>query len=206
MAAPAQGFPPRNSPPAESSTLSIYDTYLYKELSRRSPNSELGVEDDYETRLRVLQASAGYFLKQDLIRAVERLQLETGRLYMQKNEWANAIRIIRPLWQTLSWRRAGWWRLVEEVAWALRECARMVGDRDTLIAVEWELLSQCRWHFNILQIFFRMTSLTLFLLAFTSRTDWQYDFSKCLKGVAPPGTRPKAVVQAGDIKSCCEWR
>lgn len=206
MAAPVKRFSTRNSPPTESTIPipSIYDTYLYKELSRRSPDPDLGIEDNYETRLKILQSSAGYFLKQDRIRAVERLQLETARLYMQEKQWANAIRIIKPLWQTLSWRRAGWWRLVEEVACALRECARMMGDSDTLIAVEWELLNECRWRFRSTAMFFTASSLTSLLLAFTARTDWQYDFSKCLEGLAPSGTRPKSVVQAENIRSCCE--
>ena len=33
---------------------------------------------------------------------------------------------------------------MEVVDWALRECARMVGDGDILIAVEWELMSRCK--------------------------------------------------------------
>ena len=132
--------------PSTSTIPSIYDTYLCMELSSRSPLPEIESEDSYETRLRTLQSSAGYFLKQDRIRAVERLQFETARVFMQEKQWGNALRVMRPLWQTLSWRQAGWWHLVEEVDWALRECARMVGDVDTLIAVEWELLSKCRWH------------------------------------------------------------
>ncbi|MCJ1266155.1 hypothetical protein MMC22_006037 [Lobaria immixta] len=142
MAAPDEGFSVREPSPSPSTIPSIYDTYLCKELSSRSPLSETEAEDSYETRLRTLQSSAGYFLKQDRIRAVERLQFETARVYMEEQQWGNALRVMRPLWQTLSWRQAGWWHLVEEVDWALRECARMVGDSDTLIAVEWELLSK----------------------------------------------------------------
>lgn len=146
MAAPVQSFVTRNSSPSASTVPSIYDTYLCKELSAKSPGLETELDGSYETCLRTLQSSAGYFLKQDRIRAVERLQFETARVYMQEKQWGNALRVMRPLWQTLSWRQAGWWHLVGEVNWALRECARMVGDSDTLIAVEWELLSKCRWH------------------------------------------------------------
>lgn len=149
MAVPVEGFSTRDSVPSASTIPSIYDTYLCKELSSRSPLPEEVPEDSYETCLRTLQSSAGYFLKQDRIRAVERLQFETARVYMQEKQWGNALRVMRPLWQTLSWRQAGWWHLVEEVDWALRECARMVGDSDTLIAVEWELLSKCRWQFHL---------------------------------------------------------
>lgn len=78
------------------------------------------------------------------MRAVERLQFATGKVFMQQKQWGNALRVMRPLWESLSWRRAGWWQLVEEVDWALRECARMACDPETLIAVEWELLSKSR--------------------------------------------------------------
>lgn len=149
MAVPVEGFSIRDPVPSASTIPSIYDTYLCKELSSRSPLPEKEPEENYETCLRTLQSSAGYFLKQDRIRAVERLQFETARVYMQEKQWGNALRVMRPLWQTLSWRQAGWWNLVEEVDWALRECARMVGDSDTLIAVEWELLSKCRWQFHL---------------------------------------------------------
>ncbi|MCJ1426036.1 hypothetical protein MMC29_003938 [Sticta canariensis] len=142
MTARFEDFSTRDSLPSASTIPSIYDTYLCMELSSRSPLPEIESEDSYETRLRTLQSSAGYFLKQDRIRAVERLQFETARVFMQEKQWGNALRVMRPLWQTLSWRQAGWWYLVEEVDWALRECARMVGDVDTLIAVEWELLSK----------------------------------------------------------------
>ncbi len=144
MAAPGKGVSTGSRSPHVSVLPSIYDTYLCKELLSRSPVLESESLASYETRLRILQSSSGYFLQQDRIRAVERLQLETARVYMQEQQWGNALRVMRPLWQTLSWRQAGWWLLVEEVGWALRECARMAGDGGTLIAVEWELLSNSR--------------------------------------------------------------
>ena len=122
---------------------SIYDIYLCHEISNLSPLPESDLIDIYDKRLRILQSSAGYFARQDRFRDVERLQLETARVYMQNEEWVNAVRVLKPLWQTLSWRQGGWWQLVQEVNWALRDCARKVGDREMLIAVEWELLSDC---------------------------------------------------------------
>jgi hypothetical protein len=133
----------KKPPPSVSLLPSIYDTYLCHELPDLSPLSESKSIDIYDKRLRILQSSAGYFARQDRFRDVERLQLETARVYMQKEEWVNALRVLKPLWQTLSWRQGGWWRLVEEVDLALRECARKIGDGETLIAVEWELLSNC---------------------------------------------------------------
>lgn len=134
-----QDFP---SSPAPSMP-SIYDTYLCREpaddvsmLIRNGP-------DEYTASLRTLQRSADYFAERDHIRAVERLQLEIARLHVRFNQWERATRVLVPLWQTLSWRRAGWWKLLEEVDWLLRECARSVQDAETLISVEWELRNEC---------------------------------------------------------------
>lgn len=143
MAASGEGLFAGSPSTSPSRLPPIYDTYLCKErLSIWTNPPETVSPDSYEARLRILQASSGYFLELDRMRAVERLQFATGKVFMQQKQWGNALRVMRPLWESLSWRRAGWWQLVEEVDWALRECARMACDPETLIAVEWELLSK----------------------------------------------------------------
>ena len=140
--------------PSQSTVLpSIYDTFLCKEFSNKFHLTDIGLLDLHDARLGALQASAGYFSKQDRHRAVERLQLETAHVYMQNEEWSNAIKVLRPLWQSLSWRQAGWWHLLAEVDLALRECARMVGDGETLVAVEWELLSDCMFDVTVFRLY-----------------------------------------------------
>lgn len=119
---------------------SIYDTYLCRE-----PANDISVlirngPDEYTALLRTLQRSADYFAEKDHSRAVERLQLEIARVHMQNKRWDRAARVLVSLSQTLSWRRAGWWVLLEEMDWALRDCARRIGDLQTLIVVEWELM------------------------------------------------------------------
>ena len=133
-----QDFPSSSA----SNMPSVYDTYLCREpaddvsmLIRNGP-------DEYTASLRTLQRSADYFAERDRVRAVERLQLEMARLHVQFNQWERAARVLVPLWQTLSWRRAGWWNLLEEVDWLLRKCALYVQDAETLISVEWELCNE----------------------------------------------------------------
>ena len=135
-----QDFP---SSPA-SNMPSIYDTYLCREPADDVPMLIRNGPDEYTASLRTLQRSADYFAERDHIRAVERLQLEMARLHVRFNHWERATRVLLPLWQTLSWRRAGWWKLLEEVDWLLRECARSVQDAETLISVEWELRNECK--------------------------------------------------------------
>ncbi len=99
--------------------------------------------DEYTASMRTLQRSADYFADRDQVRSVERLQLEMARVHMKNEQWEKAARVLTPLWQTLSWRKAGWWQMLEEVDWALRDCATRIRNLETLIAVNWELLNTC---------------------------------------------------------------
>ena len=123
--------------------VSIYDTYLCREPANDAPLLIHNGPDEYTACMRTLQRSADYFAERDHTRAVERLQFEMARIHMQNKQWERAARLLVPLWQTLSWRRAGWWLLLKEIDLALRECTRRVRDVETLIAVEWELLCTC---------------------------------------------------------------
>ena len=124
---------------------SIYDTYLCREPANDVPMLIRNGPDEYTALLRTLQRSADYYAEKDHTRAVERLQLEIARVHMDNKRWDRAARVLISLSQTLSWRRAGWWLLLAELDWALRDCARRIGDLPTLIAVEWELMCSCKY-------------------------------------------------------------
>lgn len=159
---------------------SIYDTYLCREPANDVPMLIRNGPDEYTALLRTLQRSADFFAEKDHTRAVERLQLEIARVHMQNKRWDRAARVLVSLSQTLSWRRAGWWVLLEEIDWALRDCARRIGDLETLIAVEWELM--CNY--------------------LTPRQDWHYDFSKAIYGIKTSNPRPKSIIRAENTLSC----
>ena len=122
----------------------IYDTYLCREPANDVSMLIRNGPDEYTALLRTLQRSADYFAEKDHTRAVERLQLEIARVHMQNKRWDRAARVLVSLSQTLSWRRAGWWVLLEEIDCSLRDCARRIGDLETLITVEWELMCSCK--------------------------------------------------------------
>ena len=135
---------PGQSPASQIASKShLYDTYLCEE-----PHKEYGLPghasfDHSALLVHTLGKAAGHFSKRHQNRAVERIQFETAREYMRSGRWEEAMVLVKPLWQKLSWRREGWWKLVEEMSWAVRACARHLGDGETLAAVEWELLSNC---------------------------------------------------------------
>ncbi|KAL9614835.1 MAG: hypothetical protein Q9167_000668 [Letrouitia subvulpina] len=119
----------------------LYDTFLCQEPARQDPFSVINDPENRITLLRAYERSAKYFAQQNRIRAVERLQYEAALLHIEDRQWKHALKILVPLWQTISWRQGGWWLLLEGLDWALRECARATSDMETLITVEWELLS-----------------------------------------------------------------
>lgn len=135
---------------ASSAAPTIYSTYICRE-----PVGDVGLlihngPDEYNSLLRTLQRSADYWAEKDHPRTVERLQLEIARLHMQNKQWQRAMRTLLPLWQSLTWRQAGWWNMLEEVDWALKECAKSARDAETLIAVEWELTNRCTWKHDLI--------------------------------------------------------
>ena len=135
---------PEQSPASHIASKShLYDTYLCPE-----PHKEYGLPghtsfDHGALLIKTFSKAAGQFTKRHQGRAAERMEFEMAREYMRAGRWEEAMGLIKPLWQNLSWRREGWWKLVEEMSWAVRACARHLGDGEVLLTVEWELLSNC---------------------------------------------------------------
>ncbi|KAI9758139.1 MAG: hypothetical protein M4579_003171 [Chaenotheca gracillima] len=64
-----------------------------------------------------------------------------GNEYMHAERWGHALKVLWPLWQNMSWRREGWWALVEDVGLAVRECAMQTNDAMAMVYAQWELTS-----------------------------------------------------------------
>ncbi|KAI9766085.1 MAG: hypothetical protein M1840_006792 [Geoglossum simile] len=165
--------------PSQAGKSNLYDTYLCPEpfveysLSRESGvnHSTLVIESIHRT--------ISQFGQRGQTRMVERLNFELAQEEMKVSNWGDALKILRPLWAGMSWRREGWLDLVAEVGWALRECATHIGDGVHIIGPEWELMSEC----------------------FSPRPAWQYDLAKCLDGLDTVKSKPAVVLRAGDVIS-----
>ena len=97
-----------------------------------------------ELILSYLRPSVKEFSKRHQTRMVEQQSLDMARELMRLKLWEEALHILRPLWPTLTWRRNGWWELMEDFAWTLRECAFQAKDSETILRVDWELMNQSR--------------------------------------------------------------
>jgi len=79
------------------------------------------------------------------LRSAQASKLQLANECIRVEAWDEALRVLRPLWQGMSWRREGWWDLTEEVGTLLRKVAAQVGDGGTVVAVDWELISSSEW-------------------------------------------------------------
>ena len=171
-----------------------YDTYLCPE-----PHLEYGLKQHFDHSallIETLGKAAVHFSQRQQTRAVERAGFEVAGEFMKQGNWERAWTLLKPLWQNLSWRKTGWWNLVEEVSWAVRACARNLSDGETLVAVEWELHSNCmRGLLRCLQ-----TCLPIVVL---SPGTVRHDFAKCLDGLSIE-EHPHAIVDFETLAPCCE--
>ncbi|KAL2000850.1 hypothetical protein VTN02DRAFT_2564 [Thermoascus thermophilus] len=173
--------PPGLSPASQIANKSyLYDTYLVPETHVEAPPAGRQGFDHSSLILNTLKASLEEFSKRGQIRKTESLSLEIAKEYMRVGSWSEAHGILRPLWPSLSWRSAGWWELMEEFAWALRECALRLQDSETIIRVDWELLNQ----------------------VFPPRHGWQYNIHKSLESLPVEKPKPAVALRAQDVVSC----
>ena len=119
---------------------SLYNSYLLTEPFGRSPLSGSSGLVSVDRWQEILRKSADYFARQNQTRTVERLRLELALSNMRNGRWSAALETLLSIWPQLSWRQEGWWDLLADIDWALKDCAREIGDQRTLVAVEWELL------------------------------------------------------------------
>ncbi|KAK2807820.1 hypothetical protein FQN49_008772, partial [Arthroderma sp. PD_2] len=123
----------------------VYDTYQAPE-----PHNEYPVVDqpgaNYSKQiLGFLEGSIAEFAKRGQLRVVEKQKLDMAKEYARLESWTDAIQVLRPLWLLLSWREEGWWSLMEECGWLLRECAVRCGDFETVYRIDWELMNKSKW-------------------------------------------------------------
>ena len=128
-----------------ASKFDLFDTYLCPEPYLESPLPGHEGFDHSAMILKMSESSKDQFLKRRQRRAVEQMKLQIAREYMSRAAWEDALRVSKELWSSLSWRQAGWWNLVEELGWAIRECACHVGDGGSIVSVDFELLNKSEW-------------------------------------------------------------
>ncbi|EMD61647.1 hypothetical protein COCSADRAFT_148604 [Bipolaris sorokiniana ND90Pr] len=137
--------PPGMSPAAKVSSRSqIYDSYLVPQPHEEYPLPGVGGNgfEHWKDISSKMNDAIAQFKARGQHRKVDQLQLEVARTLLHVNRFEDAFKVLRPLWETMSWRKEKWWNLASEVVWALHECALRVQDAEAYLATEWELYSQ----------------------------------------------------------------
>ncbi|KUJ20572.1 uncharacterized protein LY89DRAFT_610816 [Mollisia scopiformis] len=172
--------PPGYSPASQiASKAYTYDTYLCPEPHEESPLPGREGVDHPLLIIEALSKAIPEFSRRGQLRLVQELQILSAAESMKREAWDDAVKVLRPLWQKMSYRSEGWWNAVEDISWALRKAAACAGDGGSVLAVDWELMNKC----------------------FTHHTSWHYDLSKSLDGLDTLKAKPAVVLHANEITS-----
>lgn len=135
--------PPGSSPAsAIASKAYTYDTYLCPDPHEENPLPGFKGVDHSALIIDSLSKAIVEFQQRCQTRIVEELQLLAANENMKRENWDDALTILRPLWQKMSFRKEGWWNAVEEISWALRKAASNAGDGGSVVAVDWEMMNK----------------------------------------------------------------
>lgn len=135
--------PPGRSPARlVASKSQLYDTYLTLEPYREIPVDGTQGYDYSGVMLETLSTAIDHFARRGQLRKVEILKLERALEKLGAQSWEEAIVVLRPLWSSVSWRAGGWWKLLQQIGWALQDCAVRVQDFELSIRLLWELSSR----------------------------------------------------------------
>ncbi|EZF34663.1 hypothetical protein H101_01794 [Trichophyton interdigitale H6] len=158
----------------------VYDTYQAPEPHVEYPIDDRPGDKYSHQILEFLAESVAEFAKRGQVRMVEKQKFTMAKEYVRLEAWGDALDILRPLWLQISWRREGWWHLMEECAWLLRDCAVRCGDYETIYRIDWEIMNK----------------------NFTNRSDWNYDIHRTGTTDEKTSEKPVIVLTDKDVASC----
>ncbi|KAI0973250.1 Gryzun, putative trafficking through golgi-domain-containing protein [Xylaria arbuscula] len=164
----AQSIPEEDRKPPDGSTRAgvprkayKYDTYMCPEPHEEYPLNGPGI-DHARLILDQLILARTEFQKRRQKRATVELALDSCRELEKMGEWQQMLELLAPLWRDKSFRSEGWWDITEAVSWTLRNAALKAGQKEFIVAIDWELMNR----------------------GFFRRPGWHYDISKALDGIS----------------------
>jgi solute carrier family 25 protein 38 len=196
------------SPAAKvSSRNQTYDVYLVPEPHIEMPlNGTSGGFEHWKDIVAKLNKAMPEFEARGQLRKVEQLKLEVSKTLLRAQQYEDAFLTLRPLWESMSWRREGWWNLASEVVWTLHECALRVQDRETYVLTEWELYSPGKQTPTYAVFIACLDSVTNIFLVFGAKSRYKHDLVKCLD-IFPVDealtSKPSISFNTRMFESCC---
>ncbi|KAF3761328.1 hypothetical protein M406DRAFT_281268 [Cryphonectria parasitica EP155] len=155
---------PSQSPASKlASKAFTYDNYMCPEPYEELPLASSGVNHS-QIILDQLLSAQSYFVKKRQQRLAAEVSLECAKELATVKDWEHVVKILRPFWDEMSFRRDGWPEITEDMCWVLRTAAVETAQADLVVSIDWELLNQ----------------------RFPKRSNWHYDLSKSLEGIDAP--------------------
>ncbi|GAP88337.1 hypothetical protein SAMD00023353_3001380 [Rosellinia necatrix] len=145
-----------------------YDTYMCPEPHEEYPLEGIGV-NHAQLILTHLTLARAEFQKRRQKRASAELALDSCKELENMGKWQDSLELLTPLWRDMSFRSEGWWDIAEAVSWTLRTAAFEAGQKELIVAIDWELMNR----------------------GFSRRPGWHYDISRSLEGLSV--TQPPVV-------------
>ncbi|KAI1155158.1 Gryzun, putative trafficking through golgi-domain-containing protein [Nemania diffusa] len=138
-----------------------YDTYMCPEPYEECPLEGPGL-NHAQLIFDHLTLARTEFHKRRQKRASVELALDSCRELENMGKWQHLLELLAPLWRDMSFRSEGWWDITEAVSWALRNAAFEAGQKELIVAIDWELMNK----------------------GFSRRPGWHYDISRSLDGIS----------------------
>lgn len=133
--------PPDASSPSQPSKAYGYDTYMCPQPYEEFPLAGPGVNHAQLIFDHLVLARSEFEKRQQTRTSIE-LALECCKELERMHEWARIMDILAPLWRNMSFRKEGWWDAMEALSWTLRSAAVEVGQKELIVAIDWELLNR----------------------------------------------------------------
>lgn len=142
--------PPDAAPASQlASKAYAYDTYMCPEPYHEYPLSGEGVNHS-QLIIDCLITASSQFQGRKQLRMAAELALECAREMINLESWQEAVAILRPLWEDMSFRSEGWAGISEELCWLVRQAALGSGRADLVVAADWELMNKSKYSEDLL--------------------------------------------------------
>lgn len=172
---------PSESPASKLASKAFrYDSYMCPEPYDELPLARSGINHS-QIILDYLLSAQSYFMKKQQQRLAAEVSLECAKELAAVKDWSNVVKILRPFWDELSFRRDGWPEITEDMCWVLRAAAVDIAQADLVVSIDWELLNNSK----ITCTASTDNSLTQ-ATGFKKHPKWHYDLTKSLEGVKAP--------------------
>jgi trafficking protein particle complex subunit 11 len=138
------------APPAEVPASQVaqryrtYDTYLVPEPHLEYPLSRSDGVDHCAEIIELLNRGVSQFFPRGQQRYTDYLNWRIAKELIHSKRYTEAVGVLQPVWESMSWRIDGWTNVAAEIIWTLNEAAHSAEDAENIVMTEWELLSQSK--------------------------------------------------------------